>query len=200
MYFPKVDVGTTLYFCWRGCPLCCCWHGSCPLYCCLTWTILFILLFVGTHILKHHSRGTAATFFSPYILDASSAPFQPHVLPPSLTFPKWCPRVTKLGYRVGCGRLLAPVAVGTTRTTLRAPDLTTRSRGTLPGRRILTVALLQLRPSMYPEARIHQRPNWTEARRRGRKRSCPPLAQRQARINPCHVQQNASSWPPHARQ
>ena len=110
--------------------------------------------------------------------------------------------MTKLGCREGCVRLLGPVEGATTAATLHAPDLTTRGRGTLPGRRLLTVELPQVCPSIHPRARNHERPTWRRIRSIGqaRKRSCPPLARRHARANPRQARRSANGWPLHARQ
>ena len=78
----------------------------------LAWVVPFILLLAvgealflavcgNTDINTTFSRGNAAIFLPPYILDASNPPFRPDAPPTSLTSPKWCRLVTKLRYRAG---------------------------------------------------------------------------------------------------
>ena len=121
---------------------------------------------------------------------------------PTLIFPKWSHRVTKMVCRAGCGRLLAPAQMATTPTALYAPDFTTRSRGTLPGKRLLTVELLQVRPSINLRARNHGRTSWGRIRssRQERTRSCPPLARRLASASPRQPRWSGSRWHLQARQ
>ena len=61
--------------------------GTALLSCCLTDDALCLAVSVKADINTAYSRGTAAIFLSPYILDVSSVLVQPHALP--LIFPKW---------------------------------------------------------------------------------------------------------------
>ena len=102
-------------------------------------------------------RCTATILQLSYILEVSHAPFGPHALPhPFRTSPTWCHCLTKQGCIAGCGLLCAPTAVAMTRVTLHARDLPTRSRGTLPGKRLQTVELPHLRHGTQSTSSLKQ--------------------------------------------
>ena len=112
----------------------------------------------------------------------------------------------------GCGRPLALVEGATTRATLLAQGLTTRSGGILLGRNLETVELPPLlrspRPRRHPRPLLISlplylgRPTWRRTHSSGqtRKRSCPPLAPRRVSASPRQARRSAIGWPLQARQ
>ena len=179
----------------------------------LTWMLPFILLHDvddahffavsgNAEVYIIYSRGTAAMFLSPYILHVSPFSFRTRAPPAVLTSPKWCPRVTTVACRAGCGHRRHPAGVAKTGTTLHVRGPTARSRGPLQGKRPLTVKFRRARPNNRPPARNHGRPHWRRSRSSGqvRKRASSPLTPMLASTSPLQARRSVTGWPPHPRQ
>ena len=133
---------------------------------------LYLAVCGNTCINTAFSRGTAAIFQSPYILDASY-PLVP-TPPPPLCCPlprqKWCRPVTKLLRRAGCVPMGAPAGAAPTRPALHARDPKTRSRRTFRRERLRAAELQTFHSSIHPPARNNGRLRGRRSRKIGRRR------------------------------